>query len=140
MSNFQEFVFASPDTIPAQKVYQPERRKRVRTTVHWSILIFGNDSPDGIESTTLNLSSTGFFCLSHRRFEAGESLFCTLRIPSHDPEGKERLWILECRARVKRAEPAAGDGLFGVACEFEDYRLLASHQPALRNAQAHSST
>lgn len=127
MSNFQEFVFASSDTIAAERAYHPERRKRVRTTVHWPILIFRNDATDGIESTTHNLSSTGFFCFSHTRFDSGESLFCTLRIPSHDPEGKERLWILECRVRVKRAEPSAREGLYGVACEFEDYRLLTSH-------------
>ena len=95
--------------------------------VHWPVLFFRNHAADGIESTTLNLSSTGFFCFSQTPFVAGESLFCTLRIPAHDPEGKERLWILECRARVKRAEPVAPEGLFGVACEFEDYRLLSSH-------------
>jgi hypothetical protein len=115
----------------SEQGYHAERRKRVRTTVHWPLLIFRSDAAEGIESTTLNLSSTGFFCLSRMSFDPGESLFCTLRVPSHDPEGRERLWILECRVRVRRAEPAAGDGLFGVACELEDYRLLASQQAAL---------
>jgi hypothetical protein len=127
MSNFQEFVLASADTIATEGVYHPERRKRVRTTVHWPILIFRNDAADGIESTTHNLSSTGFFCFSRTRFDTGESVFCTFRVPSHDPEAKERLWILECRAKVRRVEPSVREGLFGLACEFEDYRLLASH-------------
>lgn len=131
MSNFQEFVLAPTDGMAADRAYHPERRKRVRTTVHWPILFFRNDASEGIESTTLNLSSTGFFCFSHTRFDTGEALFCTLRVPSHDPEGKERLWILECRVRVRRAEPAAREGLFGVACEFEDYRLLTSHHSPL---------
>ena len=131
MSNFQELVppeFAPNDAINAARGYHPDRRKRVRTTVHWPILFFRNPVSEGIESTTLNLSSNGFYCLSHTLFAVGESLFCTLRVPSHDPEGKERIWVLECRARVKRAEPAALEGLFGIACEFEDYRFLASQE------------
>lgn len=128
MSNFQEFVLPAPEALPPEQVYHPERRKRVRTTVHWPILIFRSDAVEGIESTTLNLSSTGFFCVSRMHFAVGESLFCTLRVPSHDPEDKRRLWILECRARVKRAESSLGDGLYGVGCEFEDYRLLVSHK------------
>jgi len=128
MSNFQEFAIRSTERAVPQPVFHPERRKRVRTTVHWPLIIFRNDSAEGIESTTLNLSSTGFFCLSRQSFDPGESLFCTLHVPSHDPEGKERLWILECRVRVKRTEPAGSDGLYGLACEMEDYRLLSSHR------------
>jgi len=128
MSNFQEFAIRPTERAAPQQVFHPERRKRVRTTVHWPVVIFRSDSAEGIESTTLNLSSTGFFCLSQLSFDPGESLFCTLRVPSHDPEGRERLWILECRVRVRRAEPAASDGLYGLACEMEDYRLLSSHQ------------
>jgi hypothetical protein len=136
MSNFQEFVptvFTPTDAIASDRAYHLERRKRVRTTVHWPILFFRNRAGEGIESTTQNLSSTGFFCFSQQPFEAGEALFCTLRIPSHDPEGKERIWILECRVRVRRSEPASREGLFGVACEFEDYRLLASHHPGMQS-------
>src|ERR1700690_3609654 len=104
MPNFQEVVssdLAPNDAIAADHRYQQEKRKRVRTTVHWPVLFFRNHSADGIESTTLNLSSSGFYCLSGALFTAGESLFCTLRVPSHDPAGNERIWILECRVRVK---------------------------------------
>lgn len=130
MSNFQELVPSAfvPENSIAERAFAQERRKRVRTTVHWPILFFRNHVAEGVESTTHNLSSTGFFCFSQARFEVGESLFCTLRVPSHDPDGKARLWILECRVRVTRAEPAGREGSFGVAVEFEDYRLLASDQ------------
>lgn len=130
MSNFQEAVSSDlvpHDAVAADHRYHQEKRKRVRTTVHWPVLFFRNHSADGIESTTLNLSSTGFYCLSGMLFAAGESLFCTLRVPSYDPAGNERIWILECRVRVKRAEPVALEGVFGVACEIEDYRFTASH-------------
>ena len=133
MSNFPEFVLASSDTLAAERAFHPERRKRVRTTVHWPILIFRNEATDGIESTTYNLSSTGFFCFLHRPLDTGETIFCTFRIPAYDPQGKERLWILECRARVKRVEGGVHEGLFGLACEFEDYRLLSSHHTAIHS-------
>ena len=132
MSNFQEFVFAPTQTLSDQ-VFHQERRKRVRTMLHWPIVIIGINAVEGIESTTHNLSSTGFFCFSNRRLELGEAIFCTFRVPSHDPEGKERLWILECRAHVRRVEPASRDGLFGLACEFEDYRLLSSHHTSIHS-------
>jgi PilZ domain len=131
MSNFPEFVLqsADPATIGAEGSFRQDRRKRVRMTVHWPLLIFRNDVADGVESTTHNLSSTGFFCFSHTRFDAGETLICTLRVPSHSPDAKDQPWILECRARVKRVEPAVHEGLFGLACEFEDYRLLLPITP-----------
>src|SRR4051812_12744866 len=132
MSNFQEFAppaFVSRNETAVERAQAQERRKRVRTTVHWPILFFRNHVGDSsVESTTQNLSSTGFFCFSHTQFEVGESLFCTIRVPSHDPESKTRLWLLECRVRVIRAEPHGRDGLFGVAGEFADYRLLGSAQ------------
>ena len=129
MSNFEEFVLAPSDSMSAQRGCFPDRRKRARTTVHWPLLIFRNARTDGIETTTHNLSSTGFFCFSQTDLDVGESIICTFRIPAHDPEGKDKLWILECRASVKRVEPGLRDGLYGLACEFEDYRLLASKGP-----------
>lgn len=130
MSDFQEVVpsgFAPNGAVATDRAYHAERRKRMRTTVHWPILFFREHLAEGIESTTLNLSSSGFYCLSRTLFAVGESLFCTLRVRSHDPGGKERIWNLQCQVRVKRAEPASLDGLFGVACEIEDYQFTASH-------------
>ena len=104
-----------------------ERRKRVRTTVHWPVLLFPNElSTEGVESITVNLSSEGFYCLSRRLFTAGQTLFCTLRVPSHFAGGQDRAWILECRVCVKRSEPSDTEGMFGLACEIVDYRFIAS--------------
>jgi len=131
MSDFHEVVpfgLAQHDAVATDRVSHAERRKRTRTTVHWPILFFRKHLAEGIESTTLNLSSGGFYCLSRTLFAVGESLFCTLRVRSHDPGGKERIWNLQCQVRVKRAEPASLEGLFGVACEIEDYQFTASRQ------------
>ncbi len=72
---------------------------------------------------TQNLSSTGFYCLSPSPLMPGDYVVCTLKLPAHDPKGEERILALECRVRIMRAE-AATDGLFGIACRIEDYRLI----------------
>lgn len=79
----------------------------------------------GIHTTTHNLSSSGFYCLSATPLLPGEHLVCVLTVPAYDPRSQERTITLECRALVMRAE-ATTDGLFGIACRIEDYHL-ASH-------------
>jgi hypothetical protein len=78
---------------------------------------------DAVESVTQNLSSSGFYFLSPKPLAPGESLVCALKVPAYDPEGEERTVALECRVQVIRAE-AALDGLFGMACQIEDYHLI----------------
>ena len=99
-----------------------ERRKRTRTTVHWPVLFFREDTSEAVESVTRNLSSVGFYCLSNAAFICGEPLICALKVPTHDPMAGERVLALECRVRVVRCEPA--DGIFGIACQIEDFRTI----------------
>ena len=76
-----------------------------------------------MQSVTQNLSSSGFYCLSRTPLTPGESLLCTLTMPTYDPKSRERTISLECRASVMRAE-ATAEGLFGIACRIEDYHLV----------------
>ena len=99
-----------------------ERRKRTRTTVHWPVLFFRDDASEAIESVTRDLSSVGFYCLSNAPFLCGEPLICALKVPAHDPMAGERVLALECRVRVVRCEPT--DGIFGIACQIEDFRTI----------------
>jgi hypothetical protein len=101
-----------------------ERRRRPRTRVHWPVILFGDRVNETIETSTQNLSSCGFYCLSRRSLVAGEFLFCRLHVPSHEAPRRKSFRILECRVRVTRAEPAPTEGLFGIACRIEDYRFL----------------
>src|SRR4051812_27968784 len=61
-----------------------ERRKRVRTRLHWPVLMFC-DKPgsEAIESVTRDLSSSGFFCLMRGPLTEGEYLVCSIKIPTH---------------------------------------------------------
>ena len=100
-----------------------ERRKRVRTQVHWTVLLFREHTSKAVTTITQNLSSSGFYCLSRSAFSLGEQLFCSLEVPTHDPSDKGRTAPLECRARVVRVEPEGGNGRFGIACQIEDYHF-----------------
>jgi hypothetical protein len=104
--------------------YRPERRRRARTLVHWRVLLFPEGGSDGIETVTQNLSSTGFYCLSATPFSPGESLFCSIIVPAHDSKSEVHSLALECTVQVMRAE-SASNGLYGIACQIEDYHLTA---------------
>jgi hypothetical protein len=121
-SHFQD---ALSDALKPQGVHGPERRQRQRTLVHWPVVFLRHQVGDAVETTTQNLSSCGFYCLLRAPLPAGELLFCTLRVPSHESSSQKSIRALECRVRVTRAEPAH-EGFFGIACQIEDYRVIAS--------------
>jgi hypothetical protein len=99
-----------------------ERRLRARTRLHWPLLLFRNLRGEAIESITHDLSSGGFYCLAPIAFRIGEALTCSMKIPTHDPNGKRLERNLECRVRVVRVKPES-EGQFGVACQIEDYHF-----------------
>jgi PilZ domain len=101
----------------------PERRQRVRTSVHWPVLLFRSQRADAVESLTLDLSVSGFYCLSATPFAIGESLVGVLKMPAHNPNGRETECHLECRVQVVRVDANVAEGQFGVACRIEDYRF-----------------
>jgi hypothetical protein len=105
-----------------------ERRKRVRTRLHWPVLLF-RDKPgaDAIESVTRDLSSSGFFCLAGVPLVEGEKLVCSIKIPTHDPHGKHLERTLECTVQVLRVLPQESSDSYGVACRIEDYHLSHIH-------------
>src|SRR4051812_20755878 len=107
----------------AEGAFRPERRQRTRMSVHWPVRLLKEGAVSGIQTTTQNLSSSGFYCLSITPLPPGETLICALTVPAYDPRSQERTISLECRALVVRAE-AAADGLFGIACRIEDYHLV----------------
>jgi hypothetical protein len=105
-----------------------ERRRRVRTRLNWPVLLFRDRSgSEAIESVTRDLSSSGFFCLTRVQLAVGERLVCSIRIPTHDPDGKHLERTLECRVQVLRVVPQGSNEIFGIACCIEDYHLSHVH-------------
>jgi hypothetical protein len=106
-----------------------ERRKRVRTNLHWPVLMFRErPGSEAIETSTINLSSSGFFCSTSISLTEGEQLFCSIKIPTHSPHGKHLEHTLECKVHVVRIVQEM-DNTFGIACRIVDYHL--AHLPAL---------
>lgn len=121
-----------PDTLSSQErtagrsipeaAHFVERRKRVRTGVHWPVTLFRANPKSAIETTTEDLSSNGFYCHTNARINVGESVFILLQAPAHDPTGQDQTYALQCEGRVVRVD-VTSDGRFGVACRIEDYCL-----------------
>lgn len=96
-----------------------ERRKWVRTKVHWPVCF--DDNAGTVECTTRDLSSGGFYCFSTTAFLPGERRTCILHVPAHDPGADDRIVTLTCTVRVMRVEPTTVSGVWGIACRIEDY-------------------
>jgi len=79
-----------------------------------------------IKSSTRDLSSNGFYCNSPVPLVPGARMVCILKVPAYHPERADAMLSLECRVRVVRVEPSEDEGLYGLGCEIEDYRLLHS--------------
>ncbi len=109
-----------------------ERRKRKRIALHWPIRLFRDPTAPLVESTTENLTSNGFYCVSKEPFQLGERLECIIAIPAGSFGYNESPIRLQCRVRVARVEDQS-DG-FGLGCYIEDYDLLTSSRAARSGA------
>jgi hypothetical protein len=107
----------------SETTVRSDRRNRLRARVHWPVVFVRAVPAETVETMTQNLTSEGFYCLSPSSFIAGERLTCCLKLPGHDPAGRDQLLWLECRIRVARVEPPNAEGAFGVGCQIEDYRF-----------------
>jgi hypothetical protein len=101
-----------------------ERRRRARLQLQCSVCFYQEDDREPTHATTLNISSDGFYCLSHVAFVPGQMLGCLLLVPEHHPDGRDRKVALDCRVRVVRVSNREIDRLFGIACRIEDYHFV----------------
>jgi PilZ domain len=130
-----DFPEASPGysgadgALKSKSQHPSERRQRRRAPMQWSLRLYRNRAGEAEETTTQNLSSGGFYCMSRMPRTTGEFLFCLLHVPSHEAPLGDRFLILECQVRVTRVEPAAVPGFWGVACSIENYRFISPREP-----------
>jgi len=110
-----------------------ERRKRKRIALRWPVRLFREPGAPSVETTTENLTSNGFYCISTEPFQMGERLECIIAIPSGSFGYNESPIRLQCRVRVARVEDQR-EG-FGLGCYIEDYDLLTGSRSARANAE-----
>lgn len=114
-------------------VVSEERRKRKRIALHWPVHLFRDPAAPSVESTTENLTSNGFYCVSREPFTLGERLECIIAIPAGSFGYAESPIRLQCRVRVTRIEDQ--DEGFGLGCHIEDYDLLTGARTASQMAE-----
>jgi hypothetical protein len=90
--------------------------------VHWTVYIFhGNGQP--LQSTTRDLSSSGFYCLVDKPLAIGERIWCQILVPSDSVSPSQGSVCLRCRAKVQRVERCE-PGKYGIGWIIEDYSVV----------------
>lgn len=112
---------------PTPTVARLERRRRQRSHVHWPVCFFGVDVGRTVETTTENLSSSGFHCFTPVPLITGDTMVCVLGVPSPQPFNNTRALCMECKVRIVRMEPAEDRKSYSVGCEIQDYRFIESN-------------
>lgn len=108
------------------EVPRTDRRQARRLSLSLPVHLIRVDSPDNltaVESTTINVSSTGFYCMVTEQFQVGERLRCLIGMPASSGNPSESI-TLECRARVVRTEQSGSR--LAIACHIEEYRVLSA--------------
>jgi len=103
----------------------PERRRRYRARVHWTVQFGRRDAAELASTQTRDISSDGFYCRSNVPFSPGEVVECILHVPAHRPQAPGGVLLVNCRVRVVRVDAPDNQGLYGVGCRIEDYRFTS---------------
>jgi hypothetical protein len=100
-----------------------ERRTRTRHAVSWVLYLKRNHSDHPIESRTQNFHCRGFYCYTRESFTPGESIGCTIVVPTFDTNLPRSIVLLECQATVLRVE-ALDPHTYGIGCRIDDYTVV----------------
>ncbi len=112
---------------------QDERRRRSRIRVNLRVQFQPGKDRASFESTTHDISSDGFYCLTPTAFNPGDALACQITCPSHAPDNLNKPFVIKCDIRVVRCRQDTSTGLFGTACRIEEYSC--SHLSAVARAE-----
>jgi hypothetical protein len=105
-----------------------ERRTRGRIRVHWPIWFYQQGAQEAAQTVTSDLSSRGFHFLTSLPLVPGEFTKCTLGVPANDPWSIDQVLLMECKIQIVRVQ-SHGDGLYGVGCRIQDYRVVDTSNP-----------
>lgn len=100
-----------------------DRRRRPRFPLRWTVLISRDAKTPAFQTTTINVSSEGFYCYSPESFEPGAIVHGRILIPAQGPDMSEDALCLVCRVKVVRIVASAPYG-FGMGCHIETYRIV----------------
>jgi hypothetical protein len=125
---FGDGLICGPDlmrVLEMTRAPNPERRKRSRANLSWTVLLVRPGDPQPISGQTRNVSSEGLYCVTAQPFVVGEVVTYMLLVPAFDPGHQENLIRLAGHLEVLRLEPLTG-GLYGLAGKVRDYNVVRS--------------
>jgi hypothetical protein len=123
---FGDGLICGPDlmrAIDTARIPNPDRRRRFRVGLSWTVYFWRSNDARPIEGQTRNISSEGLYCVVNQEFIAGEAVTYTLMVPAFHAERRYDIVRLAGRAEVLRFDPL-GAGVFGLACRVQDYKVL----------------
>jgi hypothetical protein len=100
-----------------------ERRTRARHAVSWMIYLKRSHGDHPAESRTNNFTCRGFYCYTREAFVPGESIRCTIVVPTFDSDLPHNVVSLECQATVLRVD-ALDPHTYGIGCRIDDYTVV----------------
>jgi hypothetical protein len=107
-----------------QRPVNNERRKNPRVPLHWTLYLVCNGSQHPVRATTRDINQDGFYCLLSQAIKPGEQIDCDIVVPAHRSQNPDDVLYLRCRAKAVRVEKIGGGPDFGLACQFQDYRVV----------------
>ncbi len=98
-----------------------ERRHLPRVQMRCSVSLWKSADGTVTHTTTENLTSRGFFCLSGEPYLPGDELHATLEVPAEYCNGLTTgHLILQCQVEVVRIQGEQS----GLGCRIKDYTVL----------------
>lgn len=99
-----------------------EQRRQPRLKLVCPVRLYRESDALELRTSTENISSGGFYCLSPHPFAPGDRLQCDILLPIQNNAGSRRKLVLRCRIEVVHAAANGGTG-FGIGCRLEDYEV-----------------
>lgn len=96
-----------------------ERRRRRRFPLHCRVQFEKHGQI--LDGTTVNISSSGFYCLAPEPLQTGDVIRCVVDLVQEPRVALPRKVSLNCEAVVIRSE--AVEGGYGVACSIRAYSM-----------------
>ena len=101
-----------------------ERRRSPRAPLHWTLYLACSSFRHPVRTTTRDINNDGFYCLVDQPLRPGEQIDCDIVVPANWTQDPDDVLYLRCRAQAVRVEKVGAGTSFGVACRFDDYRVI----------------
>jgi hypothetical protein len=117
-----------------------ERRRNPRVPLRWTLYLVCSGSRYPLRTITRDINQDGFYCLLNRPVRPGEQIQCDIVVPPHRSQDPDDKLYLRCRAQAVRVERLGDGAEFGLACRFDDYRVIRGISPRQRLQEERTGT